>query len=66
VNSAPDANSALNAKNDGSSAFGNFWNGWYTGANYATSSPSTDYDNQKAYNKLVAPKDENGPFQRNW
>ena len=63
---ATDASPALNAPSDSGSAFGTNWGGWYIGAQYSTASPSKDYNNDKAYNKLVAPKDASGPYQRNW
>ena len=61
-----DANSALNAPNESGSPFGTFWGGWYIGANYSNQSPNKDFNNDPAYNKLVAPKDPNGPYQANW
>lgn len=63
---ASDANPALNGINDSGSAFGTTWGGWYIGAEYSKGSPSEDYDNVDAYNKLSAPKDAAGPYQRNW
>ena len=45
---------------------GPFWANWYTGANFATTSPEEDYNSDPAYNKLVEPQDPEGPFQRNW
>lgn len=64
---ASDANPALNGFNDEGSTFGDFWGGWYTGANYATTSPSKDWDKETpAYNKLVAPKNAAAPYQRDW
>ena len=66
ANPASDANPALNGVIDASGAVGTFVGGWYTGANYSDQSPSKDYNNDPAYNKLVAPKDANGPFQTNW
>ena len=63
-NAASDANPALNApKTVGGTPFGNFWEGWYTGANYSNQSPNKDYAGDDAYNKLVQPKDTNGPYQ---
>jgi len=66
VTPANDANAALNGLSDSGSAFGTFWEGWYTGASYAVTTPQKDYANDPAYNKLVAPKDPNGPFQATW
>ena len=34
-----------------------FEGGWYTGANYSDQSPSKDFKNDPAYNKLVDPVD---------
>jgi hypothetical protein len=64
-NAATDANAALNGKGE-AGAFGQAWAGWYTGANYSNQSPEKDFNNDPAYNKLVAPKDSNGPYQINW
>ena len=67
---AADANQSLDApnapKDEGGAPFGTFWGGWYTGANYSNQSPNKDYAGDPAYNKLVQPKDTNGPFQRTW
>ena len=63
-NAASNANAALNGKSE-DTAFGTFWNGWYTGANYDDRvSPLTDYNKDLAYNPLTYLDDDLGPFQR--
>lgn len=64
---ASDADPSVNARADAAgNTFGTFWGGWYTGANYSNQSPSTGKDKNDKYNKLVAPKDANGPYQAKW
>ena len=64
ITPASDANSSLNGVGLDGYTYPSFWNGWYTGAAYSQASPEKDDNKDPAYNKLVSPHNEAGPFQR--
>ena len=66
VNPASDYLPSYNGKDLDGNTFGARWNGWFTGAQYSTVSPKTNWDNVKTYSELTAPKDAAAPYQQNW
>ena len=63
---AADASTIYDGVTKSRAAFGRYWGGYYAGAQYSNGSPEKDLNGEPAYNKLIDPKDEEGPYQPIW